>query len=179
MHSDLREKLIYPAAVGALYAALTMLLAPLSYGAVQLRLSEALCVVPFFLPYTAFGLFLGCALSNLLSAAGILDVVFGSLATLCAALCTAALGKKARQSGGKAPFYKRLLACLSPVVWNGLIVGSVLSVCFEPAGAFWEGLALFGGEVALGELGVMLALGLPLLSLLPRILQRIKGADRS
>ena len=79
--NDLREKLIIPAVVGALYAALTMLLAPISYGNLQFRISEALCVLPVFFPYTSVGLFLGCALANMISAAGILDVVFGSLAT--------------------------------------------------------------------------------------------------
>ena len=76
--NDLREKLILPAVVGALYAALTMLLAPISYGNLQFRISEALCVLPVFFPYTSVGLFLGCALANTISAAGMLDVVFGS-----------------------------------------------------------------------------------------------------
>ena len=67
--NDLREKLIIPAVVGALYAALTMLLAPISYGNLQFRISEALCVLPVFFPYTSVGLFLGCALANMISAA--------------------------------------------------------------------------------------------------------------
>ena len=71
--NDLREKLILPAVVGALYAALTMLLAPISYGNLQFRISEALCVLPVFFPYTSVGLFLGCALANTISAAGMLD----------------------------------------------------------------------------------------------------------
>lgn len=175
MRSDLREKLIYPAVAGALYAALTMLLAPLSYGALQFRLSEALCVLPFFLPYTSVGLFLGCAAANTLSAAGILDVVFGSLATLCAALCTAALGRRARRADAAAPKLRQYLACLMPVLWNGLVVGGVLSWSLNPPAAFWHGLVLYGGQVALGELGVMAFLGLPLLNTLPRLLTRRKG----
>lgn len=101
--NDLREKLIIPAVVGALYAALTMLLAPISYGNLQFRISEALCVLPVFFPYTSVGLFLGCALANMISAAGILDVVFGSLATLCAGLCAAACGREARRTGAIRP----------------------------------------------------------------------------
>lgn len=97
---NLREKLVYPAMVGAVYAALTMMLAPISYGNVQFRVSEALCVLPFFLPETAVGLFLGCALANTISAAGVLDIVFGSLATLGAGLCTAAFGRTWRAGGG-------------------------------------------------------------------------------
>ena len=84
--NDLREKLIIPAVVGALYAALTMLLAPISYGNLQFRISEALCVLPVFFPYTSVGLFLGCVLANTISAAGMLDVVFGTLATHSAGL---------------------------------------------------------------------------------------------
>ena len=88
MHITTR-KLAAAAVTGAAYAALTMLLAPISYGAIQCRVSEVLCILPFFIPCTAWGLFAGCAIANLLSAAGIFDVVFGSLATLLAALCTA------------------------------------------------------------------------------------------
>ena len=87
MHITTR-KLAAAAVTGAAYAALTMLLAPISYGAIQCRVSEVLCILPFFIPCTAWGLFAGCAIANLLSAAGIFDVVFGSLATLLAALCT-------------------------------------------------------------------------------------------
>ena len=86
MHITTR-KLAAAAVTGAAYAALTMLLAPISYGAIQCRVSEVLCILPFFIPCTAWGLFAGCAIANLLSAAGIFDVVFGSLATLLAALC--------------------------------------------------------------------------------------------
>ena len=172
MRNELREKLIYPAIAASLYAALTMLLAPISYGAIQFRLSEALCVLPFFFPYTSVGLFLGCAAANTLSAAGLLDVVFGSLATLGAGLCTAALGRKVRRSAEKAAFPRRLAACLSPVLWNGAVVGAVLAASFSPGDAFWSGFWLFGGQVALGELGVMLLLGLPLLSLLPRLFRQ-------
>ena len=71
MHITTR-KLAAAAVTGAAYAALTMLLAPISYGAIQCRISEVLCILPFFIPCTAWGLFAGCAIANLLSAAGIL-----------------------------------------------------------------------------------------------------------
>ena len=88
MNSTTR-KLVVSAITGAAYAVITMLLAPISYGSLQFRVSEAMCILPFFVPATAAGLFIGCAISNLISAAGILDIVFGSMATLLAALCTA------------------------------------------------------------------------------------------
>ena len=166
--NNLRNKLILPAVVGALYAALTMLLAPISYGAVQFRISEALCVLPVFFPYTSVGLFLGCALANMISAAGILDVVFGSLATLAAGLCAALCGRAARRTGTMPSHPMRILACLSPVVWNGAVIGAVLAWSFA-RDAFWQSFLLFGAEVALGEAGVLFLLGMPLLSLIPRI----------
>ena len=160
--NDLREKLIIPAVVGALYAALTMLLAPISYGNLQFRISEALCVLPVFFPYTSVGLFLGCALANMISAAGILDVIFGSLATIGAGLCAAACGREARRTGAMPSTAKRVLACLSPVVWNGIVIGAVLAWSFA-RDAFWPSFLL------LGEAGVLFLLGMPLLALIPRI----------
>ena len=148
--NDLREKLIIPAVVGALYAALTMLLAPISYGNLQFRISEALCVLPVFFPYTSVGLFLG------------------SLATLCAGLCAAACGREARRTGAMPSVTMRVLACLSPVVWNGVVIGAVLAWSFA-RDAFWQSFLLFGAEVALGEAGVLFLLGMPLISLIPRI----------
>lgn len=162
------EKLVLPAVVGALYAALTMMLAPISYGTVQFRVSEALCVLPVFFPYTSVGLFLGCALANMLSAAGILDVVFGSLATFGAALCAAWCGRPARRTGEAPTAAMRVLACLCPVVWNGAVIGAVLAWSFA-RDTFRQSFLLFGAEVALGEAGVLFLLGMPLLTLLPRI----------
>ena len=82
------RKLTFAAVVGALYAALTIALAPISYGPLQFRVSEVLCILPFFFPFTAWGLFVGCALANLFGSGLLPDIVFGSLATLLAALCT-------------------------------------------------------------------------------------------
>lgn len=158
------RNLITAAVVGALYAVLTMVLAPISYGALQFRVSEVLCILPFFMPFTAWGLFVGCIVANLMSTAGVLDVVFGSLATLITCLCIAWCGKKGNT------LKARLLACLMPVVWNGLIVGATLTIALAGLnplmhfGAF----LVFAGEVALGELGVMYLIGLPLMTYLPK-----------
>ena len=65
------RQLAAAAVVGAAYAALTMALAPISYGPIQMRVSEVLCVLPYFMPVTTWGLFIGCALANIISAAGI------------------------------------------------------------------------------------------------------------
>ena len=119
------------AVTGAAYAALTMLLAPISYGAIQCRVSEVLCILPFFIPCTAWGLFAGCAIANLLSAAGIFDVVFGSVATLLAALCTAWLGR----GRGAQSWARCILAALMPVVFNFVLVGAVLTGIIQSSSA--------------------------------------------
>lgn len=175
---DIKRKIVIPALVGAAYAALTMLLAPISYGPVQFRLSEALCILPFFLPHTALGLFLGCALANTLSTAGPLDIICGSAATLAAGLSTAGIGRTwrmwveergpdreaVREKHGFPSLWTRVWACLMPVFWNGTVVGAVLAYTSAPD-SFWAGFLLIGAQVALGEAAVMLVLGLPLMGL--------------
>ena len=158
------RNLITAAVVGALYAVLTMVLAPISYGALQFRVSEVLCILPFFMPSTAWGLFVGCIVANLMSTAGILDVVFGSLATLITCLCIAWCGKMGNT------LKARLIACFMPVVWNGLIVGATLTIALaglNPLTHFGAFL-IYAGQVALGELGVMYIIGLPLMTYLPK-----------
>lgn len=158
------RNLITAAVVGALYAVLTMVLAPISYGALQFRVSEVLCILPFFMPSTAWGLFVGCIVANLMGTAGVLDVVFGSLATLITCLCIAWCGKMGNT------LKARLLACFMPVIWNGLIVGATLTIALaglNPLTHFGAFL-VFAGEVALGELGVMYIIGLPLMTYLPK-----------
>ncbi len=108
------------AAIAALYAALTLLLAPISYGDWQCRVSEALTMLPMLMPQAIPGLFVGCILANLLGpSAGITDIVFGSLATLIAAIGTYYFRKN------------KWLAAACPVISNGIIVGLVLSLSFN------------------------------------------------
>lgn len=159
------RKLCISAAAGALYAALTLLLAPISYGAIQCRLSEAVCILPYFFPETAWGLFIGCAAANLFSG-NIFDVVFGSLATLAAGICTARLGK------AKKPF----LACTMPVVINSLTVGAVITFCYQNVAS----VGVFAVNVlwiAAGEALAMYAVGLPLLYLLKKTGKFISGKE--
>lgn len=179
MNNTLR-KLVYSAVIGAIYAVLTMVLAPISYGVVQFRISEVLCVLPFFVPYSAVGLTIGCVIANLMSAAGILDVIFGSIATFLAASCTALIGIRARRNfiedensqivknGKKKKTVAKIgwgsciLACAMPVIFNAPIIGAVLAYAFTPD-EFWNGFWIFGLQVGAGEAGVMFVLGLPLM----------------
>ena len=139
------------AVIAALYAALTLLLAPISYGDWQCRVSEALTMLPILMPQAIPGLFVGCILANLLGpSAGITDIVFGSLATLIAAIGTWYFRKN------------KWLAAACPVVANGLIVGAVLSYSFSLP--FW----LTALQVAAGEL-VAVLLGCLLVKALSRV----------
>ena len=70
--------MVHAAAIAAIYVVLTMLFAPISFGPVQFRISEALCILPYFTPAAVPGVVLGCLLSNLLCGAAALDVIFGS-----------------------------------------------------------------------------------------------------
>ena len=158
------RRLAFSALIAAVYAALTMALGFMSYNGIQFRVAEALCVLPFFFPFATWGLFIGCVIANLLSPAGILDIVFGSLATLLCCLSVQALGK-----GGRCrSLWRNVCVCLCPVVFNAVIVGAVLAFTIaDPGIAFGAAFALFGGQVALGEAAVMFTLGLALLRLLP------------
>ena len=147
------QQLTRAAIVGALYAALTLLASAfgIAYGPVQFRLSEALCVLPFLFPETAWGLFAGCWVANLISPYGPLDMVVGSLATLIAALWTAKCRRKR-------------LSPLPPVVCNGVLVGAVLA--WQQSGSlqtFFPAFAANALSVALGEAVVCFGLGLLLL----------------
>lgn len=147
------------AVVAALYTVLGYFgnIFGLNFGMFQCRFAEALCVLPFFFPATAPGLFVGCVLTNLLSPYGAIDLCVGSLATLLAAYTTRNMPS-------------RWLAPLPPVLFNGLLVGAMLAwyeVGFGPAfaGAF----AVNGLWVALGEAVACYGLGTLLLTLLPKI----------
>ena len=91
-HYSVRQ-LTLAAVIGALYAVLTLTASffGITYGPVQCRVSEALCVLPFFFPEAKWGLFVGCLIANLLSPYGAPDIICGSLATLLAACITAKL----------------------------------------------------------------------------------------
>ena len=156
------------AVIAGLYAALTYAAAMLNlaYGPVQFRFSEALTVLPAFTPAAIPGLTVGCLLANLGSPLGVVDWVFGTAATLLAALGTAAVSR-IRWKG------LPLLAPLPPVIVNALVVGLEIS-CLNGAGAFTfsaftaANFAYSALTVGLGELAVCLVLGLPLFVLLEK-----------
>ena len=155
------RSLCMSAVIAALYAALTLLLAPISYGNLQCRVSEALTILPVLFPEAIPGLTVGCLLANLLGSATPWDVIFGTLATLIAALLTYAT-RSALWTKWKLP----VLSAVWPVLSNGIIVGIILSVTFNLP------LFLTMLEVAVGEL-VALFIGLLLYPALGKLKDHI------
>ena len=148
MKHNKTNRLTQSGIIAALYVLLTLTAAALGLhaGAIQLRLSEALTILPVFLPAAVPGLFVGCLLSNILTGGVIWDVIFGSLATLLGAIGTRLLRKH------------RILACLPPILANVLIVPLVLSYAYNvPEGLPFLMLTVGIGEVlSCGVLGQLL-----------------------
>ncbi|MBQ7655034.1 MAG: QueT transporter family protein [Clostridia bacterium] len=137
--------------IAALYAGLTILLQAISFQAVQVRVSEAMTLLPVLLPAAIPGLTVGCFLANILSPVGWMDMVFGTLATLIAAVLTR-------------KFKKNLyLAALMPVLSNAVIIGVMLHVAFgEP---LWMSMLTVGA----GEALACFVLGIPLVKALEKV----------
>ena len=115
------------ALIAALYVILTEVSAlfGLSGGVIQLRLSEALCILPMYFPSAVPGLFIGCIISNILTGCAIWDIVFGSLATLIGAVGTYLLRRH------------KCLVTIPPVIANVLIVPPVLKLVYGFEDAIW------------------------------------------
>ena len=145
------RQLVTAAIIAALYTVMSLMSSVfgLTYGPIQCRFSEALTVLPFFLPEAVPGLFVGCLVTNLMSTVGPLDIIFGSMATLLAALWTAKMPNK-------------WLAPLPPV----------LMIAWYECGFTAQFPALFAWNaftVGLGEAIACYVLGLLLLAILPQI----------
>lgn len=155
MNSKKVNHLVLSSLIAALYAVLTISMAPMGYGQFQLRVAEAMTILPFFSYFPIPGLFIGCIIANLASGFGIVDIVFGSLATLLAGIATYYIGKS------NLP-YKKILAPLPPVIINALVVGAILkytaNLPFIPSVI----------SVGIGEALSCYLLGLMLLSLIER-----------
>ena len=147
------------AIIAALYTVMSLLssILGLTYGPIQCRFSEALTVLPFFLPEAVPGLFVGCLVTNLMSTVGPLDIIFGSMATLLAALWTAKMPNK-------------FLATLPPVICNMVLVGAEIAwFSTQEGAAFWPAFAFNSLTVGIGEAAACFILGSLLLRVLPRV----------
>ena len=138
--------------IAGIYAGLTLILPIPQYHGVQLRIAEAMTLLPFLFPEAIPGLAVGCFLANLLGSPFVLDWVFGTLATLLAALWTRKMPNK-------------WLAALPPVLCNAVIVGAEIAYfTVLDGGAFGPAYALNAATVGLGELIACYLLGVPLIN---------------
>lgn len=144
--------------IAAVYAILTYALMPISYGLIQVRVSEALNIMPYFTPAAVPGLFIGCLIANLLGLAysglGWLDVILGSVATLIAAFFASRIRNK-------------WLVPLPAVLINAVIIGLELNIVFQ-APIFLSMLYIFIGQAI-----ACYVIGMPLLLLLERYKKQI------
>ncbi len=149
------------ALIAALYAALTMVFAPISYLQVQVRIAEALTVLAYIEPAAILGLFIGCVIANLQSPLGPLDVIFGSTLTLMAALATYKIGRIfSRRGQTSSPHLGPLVGLLPPVIFNAFGVALILNLILELP---YFVTALY---VGFGQILAVYGLGYPLLIIL-------------
>lgn len=156
------QRLVRCAVIAAVYVVLCLVLAPFSYGAVQVRIAEALCLLPVFGAEYIIGVTLGCFLANLFGST-IIDVIFGTIATLLACLVTYRL-RNLRIKGLAIP------ASLPPVLFNAVIVGIEITLFFTDYTAMsapvWLLCLTNGISVGIGELISCTVLGVALVKLI-------------
>lgn len=136
------------AIIAALYAALTWIFSPISYGPIQFRISEILVLFVVLNPKYALSLILGCFIANTTSSLGWYDMLFGTLATALAIIPMIFIRKMP-------------IAALFPVISNAIIVPLELGLAFGMWKAgFWYNV----WTVGLGEFVVIYFLGIPVMS---------------
>lgn len=146
------KQIVYIGFIAAIYFVLTTIFAPLSFGPIQVRISEILTLLPIMTPLAIPGTFLGCLISNIVFSGSILDIILGSLATLAAGICTYMLKKN------------KFFAAGPPVIINAFVVAYILMV--TGAAPFW--MTVF--TVGVGQAISCYALGIPFITLLHKYL---------
>lgn len=156
--------LVQAALLAAIYSALTIVLGSFGYGPIQFRIAEALTVLPAVMPSAIPGLFIGCILANWFGGFGMIDIIFGSLATLLAGFSTYLLRKY------------RFLFPLPPVIFNAIIVGAYVYILYD--NSFSMALTMF--FIGISEFIICYTLGLPLISFIKknRVLKKALAIDR-
>ena len=150
------KRIVITAAIAALYAVTTLVIAPLSFGSYQFRISEVLVLLALFDPLYIGGLTLGCFIANMLGPNGIMDVIFGTIATFISVLAVYYTPKIIRNSKS---------ALIIASLW--LIIGVMLSYLY----ALPLILTIF--QVALGEFVVVTILGIPFVKFIKPYMKKI------
>lgn len=167
--------LVQGAMIAAMYAVLfyaqNALLPGSATMAVQFRVAELLCIFALWTPAAIWGLALGCLISNIASiGAGLpLDMIFGTIATILAAVCIYAF-RHVRIKGVP------VLSLLMPALFNGVIIGLEIEIFFVEGSFHFSDFLLQGALVALGEIVVVLIVGSPLAILIEKkgLLEKMK-----
>lgn len=155
MKTNLTSRLVKVSLIAAIYAVLTIILAPISYGPIQFRISEVLVLLAFIDPIYIIGLTLGCLLSNIFGGYGLMDIVFGTFATF---LSVSAISITAKYI--KLNIISLIIASLWPTIFNSIIVGWMISVVAQLP------LLLTMLQVGIGEFVVVTLVGVPVFKLI-------------
>ena len=134
--------IVWISAIAAIYFVITVIFAPVSYGPIQVRISESLTLLPFFEKNAIWGLFIGCLLANIFGGIGIYDIIGGSLLTLLAGFLT----------------YKMrniYIAGIMPIIVNAFGVSFYISLLFKVP--YWITVLYIG----IGETIAVYGIGLP------------------
>lgn len=150
MNNNTVQRLVKTAIIAALYAVVTFVLAPISYGPIQFRVSEIMVLLAFFDPFYILGLTIGCFIANILGPNGLMDIIFGTLATFISVYAISLTEKFVRNKK-----VSLVVASLWPTIFNGLIIGGMLNYVYHLP------LILSIGEVAIGEFVVVTIVGVP------------------
>lgn len=157
------RKIVFAGIIAALYAVLTLALAPISYGAIQFRVSEILVLLAYFDPMYIGGLTLGCFIANLLGPNGVWDIVFGTLATFISVNAIYFTSKiKIKEK------YRLLIASIWPTVFNAAIIGVMLAYMLNIP------YLISILEVAVGEFVVVTIVGVPIAYKLRNTIKKIQ-----
>ncbi|MBQ4052853.1 MAG: QueT transporter family protein [Clostridia bacterium] len=163
------KRLCRAGVIAALYVVLTYAFMSFAFGPFQVRPAEALCILPLFFPEAVPALFVGCLLSNLVSQYSVYDVVFGSLTTLIAALCTYGIGKTVKKDG-----LKIFLGGLFPVVLNAFAIPLIIVFLLGDMGTYQTLATAYFANVAIflfTQAVWVYALGTPLYFSVKRLLK--------
>ena len=159
MKENKTRSLVHGALIASIYVVLTIAFRPISFGPIQFRISEALCVLPFFTAAAIPGVTIGCLISNMIGGAVLMDVVFGTLATLIGAI------------GSRLLRGNRYLVSIPPILSNTLIIPWVLKYAYGSEDLVWYMMITIG----IGEILAIGVLGQCLVSVLARYRKMIFG----
>ena len=155
MRDNITRKLVKTSVIAAIYTILTVILAPISYGPVQFRISEILVLLAVIDPFYIVGLTVGCLIANIFGGYGIMDIVFGTVATFLSVTGVYLTGKYIRNKK-----VSLVLASLWPTIFNGLIIGWMLNIVADLP------MVLSMIQVGAGEFVVVTLVGVPVFRLI-------------